>query len=282
MSINKKGEKSAPATNKLDEVKKELRSFTSLHGFSSILKTSNPFIKGLWVFFFLVLVAFLIQNALENLNDYYQYTVITKIEYVNESPMTLPAVTLCLASLETVYTNATLDKALFHCEIDRVKCDHNDFYSFEARASYSDSIINCYVLNGGRNSSGNLNKLKNTIKTGRFSGFLLRLLLPKDHIIFYYFNDAYVKPTTFEIDKYLIPGTSNYFKLEKTIETKLGYPFNYCWKRKNLPDTSLVRQLAEVNITYRQVNCFELCYEMFVQKYALDQTGSRRAGQRAE
>ncbi len=66
--------------DKLDLVKNELKSFTSFYGFSSILNTSNPFLKGLWVVFFLILFSSLIQNSLENLNDYYQYTVITKIE----------------------------------------------------------------------------------------------------------------------------------------------------------------------------------------------------------
>ena len=109
---NKKGisERRSPATNKLDEAKKELIGFTSLHGFSTVLNTSNPFVKGLWVCFFLVLFSGCIQNVYENMSDYYQYTVITKIEYVNEYPMTLPAITLCLASLGSYSfsTNVTL------------------------------------------------------------------------------------------------------------------------------------------------------------------------------
>jgi len=59
-------------------------------------------------------------------------------------------------------------------------------------------------------------------------------------------------------------------KLEKTLETKLEYPFNNCWERINLPDTPLVRKLTEANITYRQVNCFELCFQIFIQNYALE------------
>jgi hypothetical protein len=43
------------ANKKLEEVKKELRSFTSLNGFSTVLNTSNPLLKVLWMFFFLVL-----------------------------------------------------------------------------------------------------------------------------------------------------------------------------------------------------------------------------------
>jgi len=128
--------------------------------------------------------------------------------------MTLPAVTLCLASLQSFSTNLTLEETLFYCEIDRVQCDHNDFFSFETRVNYSKSIINCYVLNGGRNSSGHLNKLKSTRTTGPSYGFLLRLYLPRDHYLFYYISDAYVKPTTSEIDKRIIPGTSNDLKLD--------------------------------------------------------------------
>jgi len=68
--------------------------------------------------------------------------------------MKITAVTVCLASLQSVSTNATLDKALYKCEISGAECDYTDSYSFEARASNNNSIINCYVLNGGRNSSG--------------------------------------------------------------------------------------------------------------------------------
>jgi len=78
-----------------------------------------------------------------------------------------------------------------------------------------------------------------------------------------------VKPTTAQINKYFVPGTNYDLIMEKTVETKLDYPFNNCWNRINLPDSLLVRQLSVANITYRQVNCFELCFQDFVQKYAL-------------
>jgi len=72
------------------------------------------------------------------------------------------------------------------------------------------------------------------------------------------------------MNKYFPHGTTYDFILEKTVETKLELPFNKCWERKNLPDSPLVRQLSEANITYRQVNCFELCFENFVKNYALE------------
>ncbi len=125
--------------------------------------------------------------------------------------MTLPAVTLCLASLQYFSTNATLDKSLYQCEINGIKCDYKEFYSFQTGTSYLNSsyTITCYVLNGGRNSSGHLSEIKSTRTTGLNSGLELQLLLPKYYIIFYYFNDANVKPTASEIVKFIIPGTFN-------------------------------------------------------------------------
>jgi len=258
-------ERTAPATNKLAKVKDELRGFTSPHGFSTVLNTSNPFVKGLWVCFFLILFSSLIQNILENLNDYFQYTVITKIEYVNEYPMTLPAFTVCLVSSNA---NFTLNQSLYNCSISGTECDSTDFYSFKTRAGYKNAIMTCYVLNGGRNFTGHLSDIKSTTTTGYFSGFFLMLYLPNNYSIYYYINDAYVKPTPSEIVKFLLPGGISDIILEKTVETKLEFPFNNCWERVNLPDTPLVRQLSAANITYRQVNCFELCFQNFIQKYA--------------
>jgi len=258
-------------TNKLDDVKKELRGFTSLHGFSTVLNTSNPFAKILWVFFFLALFSGCVQNVLENMS-----------ESVNEYPMTLPAVTFCLATNPFSATNASLNESLLNCSIDETKCDINDFYLFETRTGYGNDILTCYVLNGGKMTTGHLNKIKSTRKTGPRSGFSLQFYLPEKHFFFYYINDANVKPTTSEINKYFVPGTAYDLVIEKTVETKLEYPFNNCWERINMPDTSLVKQFYEANITYRQINCFELCFQNYVQKYALEHKISEDEARRKE
>jgi len=186
--------------------------------------------------------------------------------------MTFPAVTFCLAYNRRLSfsTNATLNMVLLNCYIGGVECYHTDFYSFETRTTYRSGTITCYVLNEGRNTSGYINKIQSSKTQGSDSGFLLQFYLPNDHFFFYYINDAHVKPTASEINKYFLTGTSNEFILEKTVETKLEYPFNNCWNLINLPDTLLVRQLSEAKITYRQVNCYELCFENFVLKYALE------------
>ena len=246
----------------------ELRGLTSVNGFSAVLNTSNPFVKILWICFFLILFSFFLQNIVENINDYYQYTVITNIEYVNQYPMTLPAFTLCLSSSPSFSTNLTLDKSLLSCSISEAECGHKDFYTFQTRLSFSNnSYATCYVLNYGRNSSGHFTEIKST-KSTEF-GYVFNFYLPKDHFLLYYINDGYVNPTSSEISRFVLPGTLTYLRLEKTVESKLEFPFNDCSKLSSLPDSHLVRQLSEANYTYRQVNCFELCFEDYVKKYAL-------------
>jgi len=82
-------------------------------------------------------------------------------------------------------------------------------------------------LNGGKNSLGNFSEIKSTKNTGQNSGFALGFYLPEDHFIFY--------PISSEIIKHLLPGTASDIILEKTIETKLQFPFNNCWDLINLP-----------------------------------------------
>lgn len=47
--------------------------------------------------------------------------------------------------------------------------------------------------------------------------------------------------------------------IKKTVETKLPEPYDDCTKDIN-PDTSrLVKIVLEKNITYRKVNCYDIC-----------------------
>jgi len=148
------------------------------------MNTSNPRVKLIWICLFIILLSFFLQNVFENINDYYQYTVITNIEYVNEYPMTLPAITLCLTSFLPNSTYLTLDKYLYHCSISGARCGYNDFYSFEIRTSFRNASMTCYAVNGGRNSSGHSSEIKSTKTTDFNSGFQLFFFYQKDTCCF--------------------------------------------------------------------------------------------------
>ncbi len=180
--------------------------------------------------------------------------------------MTLPAITLCFNSSSTYSTNLTLE----NCTISGTECSPKDFYSFETVLDYRRNIT-CYVLNGGRNSSGHFVSIKKTENIGYESGILLNIVLPKQNFLNYYINDAHVRPTIFELENHLfISGEFTILRLEKTIETKLEYPHSKCRRSENFPDSIYINQLTKSNVTYRQVNCFELCLKNFVRSFALE------------
>jgi hypothetical protein len=122
-------------------------------------------------------------------------------------------------------------------------------------------------------------------------------------LLFYYINDAYVKPTTSELEslRFILPNSFNYFKLEKSIESKLEFPFNNCSTLRNLPNSVLIRQInedearlkKEVTDYDKAKNCNHLCplecettqYRILESKFYLndfDDTSSQRSSLIAE
>ncbi len=94
--------------------------------------------------------------------------------------------TQCLASLTSYSfsTNASFNESLLKCTISGSPCDIKDLFSFEVKTNYDNELLVCYVLNGGRSSSGHLKKINITRTTGTDSGFVLQFYLPEDHFFF--------------------------------------------------------------------------------------------------
>jgi len=258
------------------KVEKEVKGFTNIRGYSGVLGTSNPLLKLLWILFFLLLFSAFIQNVYENIYDFFQYTVVTEIKTVNEYPMTFPAITLCLVSLPTFSTDLDPVKSLLYYKFNGIPSKFEDIESFEIRTQfnmlYNSENMTCFVFNGGRNSSGHSIDIKTTKQTGLISGFSFMFYLPKDHFLIYYVNEAKVRPASTELEsnRYILPGSLSYFRLEKSVETKSDYPYSRCKKPEDFPDSAYIRKLSELNITYRQVNCFELCKQAKFREYALE------------
>ena len=76
-----------------------------------------------------------------------------------------------------------------------------------------------------------------------------------------------MRPVFFEFNNFLQTGKSVYVGIKKTVDTKLPQPYDVCQQNID-PDTSdLVRELMGSRVTYRKVNCYELC----LQEYAARQ-----------
>ncbi len=151
--------------------------------------------------------------------------------------------------------------ALATCSVGGTKCGHEDFFIFENFFS----LGLCYVLNSGRNYSSYSVNIKNTKNTGFNSGIEILFFLPKNHFVYFQVNDAQWKPTSSELNNiYALPGGYYNIKLEKTVETKLEFPYSACRDSENFLDSVYIRRLNESKFTYRQANCFEVCFQDFL------------------
>ncbi len=55
-----------------------------------------------------------------------------------------------------------------------------------------------------------------------------------------------------------------YIGIKKTVDSKLPYPYNDCKNVINSETSLLVKKILEQNMTYRKINCYDLC----IQEYA--------------
>ena len=60
-----------------------------------------------------------------------------------------------------------------------------------------------------------------------------------------------------------------YIGIKKTVDTKLPKPYNECLQNINKATSTLVKQILEQNITYRKINCYDLCIHEYAYKVNL-------------
>ncbi len=185
-------------------------------------------------------------------------------------------ITLCLVSLPTFSSNLDPVKTFLHYKFNGVSSNFDEVDSFDIPTQFNlrfnSTSMTCYVFNGGRNRSDHSIDIKTTKQTGLISGFSFLFYLPKDHFLIYYVNDAKVRPASIELEsnRYILPGSWSYFRLGKSVETKFEYPYSSCKKLEGFSNSAYIRHFSELNITYRQVNCFELCKYNKIREYALE------------
>lgn len=252
----------------LQNISQLLTESTAL-GVPKIFRSKRIFLKLYWLFFFLFgsfATLFFIQDYIIN---YLQYEVVTKIESIYQQPMTFPTVSFC-AKNSSAFVNKKLSEILLFClfNLDNsCKLDPENFFeSFK-----SQHLHMCYRFNSGKNLSGHSIPILNSTVSGWDSSLKLQFPLQFNAGLFIWIHDASSAPRPVEYyNSYMgntilvSENTETHLAVHKTVEEKLGTPYNQCYKDVNIfpGNKTIINFIASQNQTYKQTKCFELCFEI--------------------
>ena len=211
----------------------------------------------------------------ENISNYSKWTVITDVKTKSVDTLTFPAVSFCLTknwtknNLETFELN---DEVLAYCIFDKKKCKVDDFERIPTWHSSNGFRIeiNCYRFNGGRDSFGNQQNLLNTTHIATGYEFRSLMNITKDSYIIYHINNNHYNPSEGELINGISPHNNVHSKIKKTVDDKLPEPYNPCLDKESIDkfDSKLVKEILGGNYEYRQVNCYDLCYQKHLESLA--------------
>lgn len=206
-------------------------------------------------------------------------SVITQIQVIDDETSTFPAITFCLReysqSDDRSYISLDLKQVFRKCqfEVPQNNCNFDDFEYVPIYDPAYGEHANCYKFNGGKNASMHERELYSSSFIGYDSGLYFWFNLSKSHSIFYYVGANRVQPEITELNSIADSnkgerGNNVYVGIKKTVDIKLPQPFTRCQINIDSNSSVLVKQIFANNVTYRQTNCYNLCYRDFLESNA--------------
>lgn len=81
---------------------------SSIHAIPNIIRTNSLIIKAMWTVFFILSTGLSCYSVVQNILDYLNYDVITKIRNFNDFPCEFPKITICNANMLTTNFSMSL------------------------------------------------------------------------------------------------------------------------------------------------------------------------------
>lgn len=161
----------------------------------------------------------------------------------------------------------SFDKMLISCLYNFNKCSPTDFEWY-----YDIFYGNCFRFNSGKASNGSFSRLKAATRPGKLNGLIMELYVGQPaHINSFgtssgahiFVNNKTVKPLMYEgID---VPtGVHTNIAINRFLSKQIPHPYSSCLSNLKDFNSTFVRLIMESNYTYRQKDCFDLCYQRFI------------------
>lgn len=248
-------------------VKQELKAFASPDSHSKVLGISSCFKKLFLVFFYILLVASCLYFIVITVIEYADYNVVTEIKVREEETMTFPAVTFCLMKFNPMteqIISRSLEDAVIKCLfLGQGPCRFKEFSHFQLTSASLDPIVyDCYQFNGKNSLRTDLYK---TSQFGANTGLILSLNVSKSEFVYYFVGDNGVRPVFQEMINIAQTGKYIWADIRKKVDIKLPAPYSDCTRSITPAASSLVSKVLQQGITYRKVNCYELCKLQYIE-----------------
>ncbi len=246
------------------DIKKELRAFFSINGYSEALGTNSLFKKVFWFLTFSALFASCMVVVDRSFQGFLANEVITHFKVRDDQKMTFPAVTFCVIEFilnRMSFTSKDLNSRLINCYFESKSCNGGSYFKPVQLTIYSQNL-DCYSFNTGKNG------LLLTNVVGMGTGLHIIFNLSQMEKLLFKVHDNNEKPTFVELNNIVEQdkGKSVLVEMKKTIETKYPFPYSNCTENINSETSHLVRKIQQQNITYKQRNCFEMCFEDYLDR----------------
>ncbi len=249
-------------SNKLNNLVSESTAF----GIPNIVRRERIFNKILWLSFVLSGTLASIFFTIQALNDYFEFDTITKIGYKYQNPLQFPAFTICSDENPYYFEKKNIRELISDCQIRLDYTCIKKVENYFELIKYRD-MGTCYRFNSGKNIKGNMIPFLYSTIGGRDDYFEIKFKNNSGLRLVMHEFDLPPKFEYFNIHETVI-SLSNYSRffiiIDKTIENKLGLPYNDCYE--NISDFDLNKTIVDhiqlMNQTYTQVNCFKLCFEL--------------------
>lgn len=210
---------------------KDLIRNSSFHGLSNAFRTENKFLKYMWLILFLISSCAVFIIIIDNINKYFDYEVVTKIDKVEESKADFPALTFY--NINDPAGNFSLQDIMIDCFFNNLVCNESDFDTLTDKQGYRS-----YRL-----------KLKETAFPGKIFGLDVILHVKKRPNVFprrtngfeMVIHNRSINPNYywgFSNDAINIsPGLATILMVSRVFYYKLGKPYNKCIKENTFDDS---------------------------------------------
>ena len=247
------------------DIKKELRAFFSINGYSEALGTNSLFKKAFSLIAFIALFASCMFYVDDSVRSFQANDVVTQIKMIDDQTMTFPAVTFCVTEYShnpLNFTSKDFSSKIIDCTFDSQTC-HASIYFKHVRLTFSTQKLDCYSFNSGSN------RILSSKGVGFGSGLSIAFNLSGWEKLGFAVHDNNEIPTFAELHDVVEQDGREMIlvQMKKTIETKEPFPYSNCSGNIHSETSHLVGKILQQNITYRQRDCYDLCLTGYIDNY---------------